>query len=94
MGTPAYMSPEQLLGEELHVCWDLWALSVVAYEALTGALPFTSGPDGRRSILEGNFTPVEEPWQSFFERSFAEDRNKRPQSAAEFLSQLEKILAM
>jgi tRNA A-37 threonylcarbamoyl transferase component Bud32 len=94
VGTPAYMSPEQLLGEELHVCWDLWALSVVAYEALTGALPFASGPDGRRAILEGIFTPVEEPWQSFFERSFAEDRNKRPQSAAEFLSQLENILGM
>jgi serine/threonine-protein kinase len=94
VGTPAYMSPEQLLGEELHVCWDLWALSVVAYEVLTGALPFrrASGPDGRRAILAGDFAPVEEPWQSFFARVFAEDRNKRPQSAAEFLSQLEHML--
>src|SRR5262249_901464 len=40
VGTPAYMSPEQLLGEDLDVLWDLWALTVIAYETLTGALPF------------------------------------------------------
>ena len=89
VGTPVYMSPEQLLGEQLHVGWDLWALSVVAYEALTSALPFGSGADGRRAILAGSFTPTDEPWQSFFTGCFSPDRNKRPQSAAEFLSRLE-----
>jgi serine/threonine-protein kinase len=91
VGTPAYMSPEQLLGEDLHVCWDLWALGVVAYEVLTGALPFrgTASADGRRAVLSGNFTPIEEPRQSFFARSFAQDRNRRPQSAAEFFELLE-----
>jgi serine/threonine-protein kinase len=80
------MSPEQLLGEELNVCWDLWALSVVAYETVTGNLPFpgTASADGRRAILAGNFTPVGTPWQSLFARLFAEDRSKRPQSAEEF----------
>ena len=40
VGTIGYLSPEQLLGERPEVSWDLWALAVVAYEALTGALPF------------------------------------------------------
>ena len=39
VGTPAYMSPGQLLGESPDVSWDLWALSVVVYEALTRSYP-------------------------------------------------------
>jgi len=99
IGTPAYMSPEQLMGRELNVFWDLWALAVVAYEALTGALPFTSagGPVWPRSVLAGSFTPLsahlDEPpghWQAFFSRTFASDVTGRPGSAAEFFAQLEQ----
>jgi serine/threonine-protein kinase len=41
MGTPPYMSPEQVIGA-LDVDWrcDLWSLAVVAYSCLTGRLPF------------------------------------------------------
>jgi predicted Ser/Thr protein kinase len=42
MGTPQYMSPEQCLGEELGPTADIYALSVVAYEMLTGRVPFTA----------------------------------------------------
>lgn len=99
VGTPAYMSPEQLLGEDLNVLWDLWALSVVVYEILTGALPFegTSGGDWRRAVLSGSFTPLRkhltnrsEAWEAFFARSFATVRTQRSRSAAEFLSQLQQ----
>jgi serine/threonine-protein kinase len=41
MGTPPYMAPEQWYGREVDVRTDLYALAVMAYELLTGDLPFT-----------------------------------------------------
>jgi serine/threonine-protein kinase len=95
VGTPAYMSPEQLLGQSPIAQWDLWALAVIVYECLTGAQPFpaSNAVEWRSAVLSGTFVPVSTyEWQEFFSSAFAVDQTRRPQSAPQFLGLLEKTV--
>ncbi|WP_437707277.1 serine/threonine-protein kinase [Sorangium sp. So ce448] len=60
LGTPLYMSPEQVLSSK-HVDFhaDLWGLGVVAYRALTGQFPFSGETFGALSVAlhSGVFAP-------------------------------------
>ncbi|WP_437302198.1 protein kinase domain-containing protein [Sorangium sp. So ce388] len=60
LGTPLYMSPEQLLSaKHVDLRADLWGLAVVAYHALTGQVPFRGETLGALSVVlhTGIFTP-------------------------------------
>ena len=58
VGTPAYMAPEQILGQKVGPPADLYALGVVLYEAATGERPFLAGTSAEIMQLQIR-TPVD-----------------------------------
>jgi hypothetical protein len=81
-GTPAYLPPEALAGAPAATSSDLWALSVVLYEALTGSRSRSARP---------NVPSLPGVWQWFFERALAEDPLQRFGDAAELTAALEEV---
>ena len=93
VGSPAYMSPEQILDPRgVDFRSDLWALAVVAYECLTGRQPFQADTVGALCIaieraafrppsgLRPELAPAIDGW---FQRAFARDPRQRFASARE-----------
>ena len=91
-GTTAYMSPEQVRGENVDHRTDLWASGVVLYEMLTGKRPFAGPSDAatlhailavtptRLSALQPGLPAA---FDGLLARALAKDRERRFQSAAE-----------
>jgi len=57
MGTPAYMSPEQCMGQKLDVRSDIYAFGVTAWFALTGQKPFTGNSSFEVMTKQREFVP-------------------------------------
>ena len=92
-GTVGYLPPEARLGCRPAPAFDLWALSVVLLESITGVNPFASlggrGAIGRlrqpdlAALLSG-LAKMPTPMRAFFERALALDPDRRFETAAEF----------
>ena len=59
VGTPEYLSPEATMGARLDRRSDIWALGVVAYQLLTGRVPFWHA-DSLRTLLKIRYQPLPE----------------------------------
>jgi len=96
IGTPRYMAPEQLRGEEPAISWDLWALAVVAHEMLTGMHPFASisvaSPPSPVQPARHD-VPLGAACRRFFAHALAINVAERPPTAAAFCAGLEQSLA-
>jgi serine/threonine-protein kinase len=100
VGTPAYMAPEQLVGEEIDSRADLYSLGVVIYECLTGRAPFQA-PSAVALIARVLTTEPEPPVRgnadvppalsALVMRLLAKVPDERPASARILLEQLAEL---
>lgn len=97
MGTPSYMPPEQVRGEEVDHRADLYALGLVFHELLTGKTVFTGGDVLERQVSEtppppSRQTPDVPPLlDQVVMKCIAKKREERFASARELAAQLRQI---
>jgi eukaryotic-like serine/threonine-protein kinase len=100
LGTPPYMSPEQFTGQPIDARSDIYSLGVMAYEMLTGKLPFeantawewatqhmTRPPIPIESLAEGGRVPP--AMRSALARALAKSADQRFQTVTAFIDAFE-----
>ncbi|MDR3388024.1 MAG: protein kinase [Rudaea sp.] len=97
VGTPTYMSPEQINGVAVDGRADLYSLGILFYELLTGAAPFRG--DSPIAVLMAHLTqpppplPVEfRSFQDVLDRMLAKNRDERYAGMKEFTHDLKARL--
>jgi serine/threonine protein kinase/tetratricopeptide (TPR) repeat protein len=100
IGTPEYMSPEQVEGEEADTRSDIYSSGVILYEMVTGRVPFEGDKPLSVALKQKTETPlnprevndqIPEDLSSIILRCMEKDKGKRYQSVGELLSGLSKI---
>ena len=102
IGSPSYMSPEQLQGQKIDGRSDLFSLGVTIYQCMTLKKPFPGENINEicLKIVHGKFQPPGElrsdlpkGFDAFMETALAKDPDLRFQKGAEMTQALEKLLA-
>ncbi len=101
LGTPFYMSPEQIQGSrEIDHRADLWSLAAIACECLTGRRPFEAPDFAQLAVLlltshgrplPSQLGPVPPGFDAWFQRATAPNIEHRFQSAREMAQSLAPI---
>lgn len=96
VGSTAYMAPEQARGENVDHRADLYSVGVLAYEMLTGRLPYVAD-DALAMAMQHVQDPIprlprdKRHWQRLIDKSMAKTAGLRYRNAQQMLDALQKI---